>query len=229
MSAPMERQEFLSYKLLLQKVSDAPLAAAAADKAEAGAGDDAASTAEPPSSSGASSEGGEAAPRRRAPPSRHEVQLLRSVAVHGPHSDERLAMLVRCARDLSEQAFQEDCLQDITKKSRWKLSLLVSADLEVLCGFVVAKVVNGTLSIAKIAVPMEFRGHGLGKLIMEQLIAAAKKQGDVYNVNLSSLPTAVTFYQRLGFKAFKGVNFGSEEDLVPGQVYMVKKLPHRRK
>merc|ERR1712107_245997 len=101
---------------------------------------------------------------------------------------------------------------------------LASRDQTILCGFVVHKVISGSLSIGKLAVPAAFRGHGFGKVIMDDLMQAAKKQGDVCRVCLSSLATAVTFYQRLGFKAHKGLKLGNEEDLVEGQVYMEKKL-----
>merc|ERR1740121_2140996 len=140
-----------------------------------------------------------------------------------------MVALVGQARELSVSAFGEDCLQEVTKKSGWKLSLLVSDDLTVLCGFIVAKVTNGLLSIAHIAVPAEFRGQGFGKMIMEDLMKAAKKQGDVYDVCLSSLPTAVKFYQRLGFKAIRDLKMKSEDDLVEGQVYMEKHLRQRRR
>mmetsp|Transcript_28027 Transcript_28027/g.70355 ORF Transcript_28027/g.70355 Transcript_28027/m.70355 type:complete len:222 (-) Transcript_28027:128-793(-) len=221
MSTTLQRQESLPYELLLRKSCDA------CQNVEVSS-NDAASTVEPPSSS-ESSAGSDSDAVARAPPSRQQVQLLRNVAIHGPHGDERLAALIQRTRELSNQVFEEDCLQEVTRKSGWKLSLLVSDDLEVLCGFIVAKVTKGTLSIAKLAVPAEFRGHGFGKLVMEQLMAAARKQGDVYEVCLSSLSTAVTFYQRLGFKAFKGMKFESGEDLVEGQVYMEKKLRPRRK
>merc|ERR1711972_1057536 len=138
-------------------------------------------------------------------------------------------MGIQQIRELSELVFDENCLTCVTKKSGWKLSLLATTDFSILCGFAVTKMINGALSIAKIAVPVEFRGLGFGKLLMEDAIKHARKQGDVFEVCLSSLSTAVTFYQRLGFKAFKGMKFESGEDLVEGQVYMEKKLRPRRK
>jgi ribosomal protein S18 acetylase RimI-like enzyme len=161
-------------------------------------------------------------------PSKKEVMFLRSVRIHLDHTDTRMAGLICHTRKLSQFVFDEDCLNDITKKSNWKLTLLVTEDLSTLCGFLISKVVNGALSIAKLAVPPEFRGSGFGKLIMEDAIKIAKKQSNVYEVCLSSLATAVTFYQRLGFKAYTSYKIDTDKDVVEGQVYMQKKLRPRR-
>jgi GNAT superfamily N-acetyltransferase len=117
-------------------------------------------------------------------PTKETVQLLRNVSIHGPHEDAKMAGLMQATRDLSMKVFDEDCLVEITKKSGWKLSLLVSDDLSTLCGFIVSKVAKGALSIAKLAVPSEFRGSGFGRLIMDEVMKTAKKQSDVYEVCL---------------------------------------------
>jgi len=161
-------------------------------------------------------------------PTKNDAIILRNVAHGGSVADARMEGLVRQVTELSELVFDEDCLTKMTKKSGWKLSLCLTNDYSVLCGFAVTKVTNGgALSIAKIAVPVEFRGIGFGKLLMEDAIKNAKKQGGVYEVCLSSLSTAVTFYQRLGFKAFTGVKVETDFEVVEGQVYMVKKLRPR--
>lgn len=206
--------EALAYQLLLRKSCEIEVGP---DVDEVVA--DNVSTAAPASSS-ASAAGSVC----RAPAS---VHLLRNVAVHDRGDDKMVALLDQ-TRDLSVAIFDEDCLQEITKKSGWKLTLLASEDKTILCGFIVSKVKNGSLSIAKIAVPAHFRGQGFGKRIMDEMMKAAKKQGDVFEVCLSSLPGAVTFYQRLGFKAFHDMKVTSQEDLVEGQVYMEKRLRRRK-
>jgi ribosomal protein S18 acetylase RimI-like enzyme len=115
----------------------------------------------------------------------------------------------------------------VSKKSKWQLSLLASGDGDVLYGFMVAKVVNGCLSISKLAVDPECRGMGLGRHFMEEVMRAAKKRGDVYDVCLSSLSSAVVFYQRLGFKAFKDLKVAVDFEVEEGQVYMEKRLRQR--
>mmetsp|Transcript_78909 Transcript_78909/g.223314 ORF Transcript_78909/g.223314 Transcript_78909/m.223314 type:complete len:217 (-) Transcript_78909:169-819(-) len=216
MSVAPPPKESLSYGLLLQK-------ACSAGSVDVRFVDDA-STAAPDHSSCSSV----AESSQCTVPAKSTVVLLHSVAIHA-RTDERLTALIRMARELSQKVFDEDCLLEVTKKSGWKLTLLASDDLSVLCGFLVAKVTgDGCLSIAKIAVPVDFRGFGFGKLIMDDAIKNAKKQGS-HLVCLSALPTAVTFYQRIGFKAFKSVKAKTDEDLIEGQVYMEKKLRAGRK
>lgn len=166
-------------------------------------------------------------------PAVNNTIVLRNVSHAGPLAESNCWMegLIAQTRELSELVFDEDCLTSVTKKSHWKLSLLATKDFTTLCGFAVTRVTNGALAIAKIAVPVEFRGLGFGKLLMEDAIKTAKKQSDVFEVCLSSLSTAVTFYQRLGFKAHTGIKVKTDFEVVEGQVYMVKKLcgrPRRR-
>mmetsp|Transcript_71844 Transcript_71844/g.208166 ORF Transcript_71844/g.208166 Transcript_71844/m.208166 type:complete len:268 (+) Transcript_71844:73-876(+) len=162
-----------------------------------------------------------------AAPSHQDLEWVRDAPAHGPFPDMRVAALVRQARRLSDEAFDEDALREVTRKSGWKLSLLTDRDHKVLCGFIISKIKGDALSIYKIAVPAAFRGRGFGRYIMEDTMKAAKKQSGVYDVCLSSLPTAVSFYQRLGFKAFRQVKITSDAELVEGQVYMEKRLRFR--
>eukprot|EP00419_Tripos_fusus_P031746 CAMPEP_0172782410 /NCGR_PEP_ID=MMETSP1074-20121228/203921_1 /TAXON_ID=2916 /ORGANISM="Ceratium fusus, Strain PA161109" /LENGTH=353 /DNA_ID=CAMNT_0013619395 /DNA_START=80 /DNA_END=1141 /DNA_ORIENTATION=+ len=156
-----------------------------------------------------------------------DLVLIPNVVVHGPAVDAELESLLQQARELSDSAFNEDFSAEVTKKTGWKLSLLVSRDQRTFYGFVIAKVTKGMLSVAKIAVALEFRGCGLGRHIMNELMKAAKKQGDVYEVCLSSLPEAIAFYKRLGFRTFEGLRATTQEDVVEGQVYMEKRLRQR--
>jgi predicted N-acetyltransferase YhbS len=217
-------QASLAYDLLLKKSSEKSLEAVASIAS--------ASTRDPEESSASSvaepTYSGPETSRKVIPP-RSSLVLLRNVHIHRQQSDAKMAELLAQTRKLSRVAFDEDCLQDITKKSHWKLTLLASDDHSVLCGFVVWKIISGALSIAKLAVPEEMRGGGFGKFIMEDAMKNAKKQMDVYEVCLSSLPAAVTFYQRLGFKAFTALKIDTDKDVVEGQVYMVKKLRPRRR
>jgi ribosomal protein S18 acetylase RimI-like enzyme len=228
MSAAVEvlSDSSLSYDLLLKKSSDQCRRseqlldeASPSERADA----DEASTVEPETPCSASVIELESV--ASALPNVSSTVILRNVSHASP--EKKLEGLIKQTRELSELVFDEDCLQSVTKKSHWKLSLLVSTDYSTLCGFAVTKVTNGALSIAKIAVPLEFRGLGFGKLLMEDAIKIAKKQGDVYEACLSSLSTAVTFYQRLGFKAHTAVKVKTDFEVVEGQVYMVKKLKPR--
>lgn len=221
-AAQVLSESSLSYDLLLKKSFDQcrcsePLADESSTSEQA----DEASTVEPETPCSASVIESVAS----VSPTVKSTIILRSVSHTKP--EKGMEGLINQLRELSQLVFDEDCLTGVTKKSHWKLSILATNDFSTLCGFAVTKITNGALSIAKIAVPVEFRGLGFGKLLMEDAIKNAKKQGDVYEVCLSSLSTAVTFYQRLGFKAYTGVKVKTDFEVVEGQVYMVKKLRGR--
>jgi len=220
----------LAYDLLLERSCTAKLSpntimgTAAATLATA---DEAASTVTPSSSCSTTSSDTPPFCKPTGMVKKSNLVLIHNVVVNGPAVDAELGSLLQQAHELSNSAFSEDFSAGVTKKSGWKLSLLVSKDLSIFCGFVVAKVAKGILSIAKIAVAVELRGCGLGRHIMNELMKAAKKQGNVYEVCLSSLPEAIAFYKRLGFRAYEGLRATTQEDLVEGQVYMEKRLRQR--
>mmetsp|Transcript_48803 Transcript_48803/g.126661 ORF Transcript_48803/g.126661 Transcript_48803/m.126661 type:complete len:230 (-) Transcript_48803:195-884(-) len=220
-------QDSLSYELLLHKFSDQQ----GGDRSTDDASTEAATTvgpegSSPSSASVADTERGTDAASSTAlsGQARLSTVVLHNVPVNGPDAD---AGLCEGVRRLCEAAFGEDCLHDITKKSKWQLSMLVSSDLASLYGFIVTKVANGTLSIAKLAVAPELRGQGLGRRFMDEVLKAAKKRGDVYEACLSSRGTAVSFYKRLGFKADTSVRLKVEFEVEEGQVYMEKRLRQR--
>jgi predicted N-acetyltransferase YhbS len=158
---------------------------------------------------------------------KQDTIVLHNVTVNGSSLESGLQGLRDGVRALSEAAFGEDCLKDITKKSKWQLSLLANSSQDTLYGFIVTKVTSGCLSIAKLAVSEELRGRGLGRYFMDEVMKAAKKRGDVYEVCLSARATAERFYQRLGFKADRDVKLKVDFEVEEGQVYMEKKLRQR--
>lgn len=212
-AALLPEESSLSYDLLLKKSSDQCRSPSS----------DEASTVEPETPSSASAIESLAS----AAPTMHNTVILRNVSHSGPQANKAMEGIIPQIRELSELVFDEDCLEKVTKKSGFKLSVLVTSDYTTLCCFLVTKIVNGALSIAKIAAPVEFRGLGFGKFLMEDAIKRAKQESGVYEVCLSSLSTAVTFYQRLGFKAHTAVKVKTDFEVVEGQVYMVKKLRPR--
>jgi len=150
---------------------------------------------------------------------------------------------MRAVSELSMDAFEEDALEMVTRKGRWKLTLLACPDggqsrgfcLDgppvPLIGFVVyrLRVELQSLSIAKIAIVPEHRRQGHGCRLIDWCVRVAKKQSNIAFISLSSLPEAVKFYQRLGFRKYD-VKIGQpDEDLVEGQVYMEKPIKGRRK
>jgi len=224
-TASKQRSDSLAYNILLAKSCESkpsPIVTVSATATEDGS-NEAASTATPSSDSSTASIDASHCCKLATPVTKADVVLIRNVAA----ADVELAGLVQQARELSHSAFGDDF--SAAKKSGLKLSLLVSKDLSIFCGFVVAKVTKGWLSVAKVAVRSQLRGCGLGKYMMNELMKAAKKQGDVFDVCLSALPEAVSFYNRLGFHPFDGVRASAtaREDLVEGQVGMEKRLRQR--
>jgi len=163
-------------------------------------------------------------------------------------ASERLSRLVQEVSELSQDAFEEDALEMVTRKAKWRLTLLArpeGADEEaalepfsldgpapLLIGFVVYRLRPElqSLSVAKIAIVPEHRKMGHGCRLIDWCVRLAKKQSNISHISLSSLPEAVRFYQRLGFKQFS-VNMSQacrdDEDLVEGQVYMEKTIKGR--
>ncbi len=115
---------------------------------------------------------------------------------------ERVALLVR---QLTNNIVKPDELisriqaMSISSRSHW---LVADKDgLAVGCGGLVAymigsKGVVGT--IEEVVVDAAWRGHGIGKKIMEELLIIGKSMG-LSQVKLTAKPEAVKLYQELGF------------------------------
>lgn len=158
-------------------------------------------------------------------------------------TDERLRGLLREASELSMAAFEEDALEMVTRRNRWKLTLLARTEDEDswllldeepnLIGFVIYRLrpETSSFSIAKLAVVPEHRRRGHGCRLIDWCVRQAKKAQNVSFVSLSSLPEAVCFYKRLGFRKFDNISMSQgcdpDEELVEGQVYMEKAIKGR--
>ncbi|KAF4705512.1 Unconventional myosin-Ig, partial [Perkinsus olseni] len=115
----------------------------------------------------------------------------------------------------------ENCLEKISGRSPWKLSILASGDQ--LCAFIVYKFVNDrrAFSVGKLAVPKAMRGRGLGTFVMKWVKESCKANPNVDIVTLSSLPAAIKLYKKIGFKKIYTITQSDpDEELVEGQVYM---------
>ncbi|CAJ1400495.1 unnamed protein product [Effrenium voratum] len=81
--------------------------------------------------------------------------------------------------------------------------------------------------VAQLAVPEEHRRFGFGSTLLKCLIAEAKRLPEVHTVGLSSLPSAVKFYRRHGFKLVQ--RLPNTEDTVTDQFFMQLKTPGKKK
>lgn len=175
---------------------------------------------------------------------REALEVLANISPNSKEaqSDARLQELLKQVGDLSEDIFHENCVSGgqgaVSKKSGWKLTLLARPvpedplnappeDPTKLLGFIVYRLRPDyqCLSVAKIAVPEEHRSRGFGRYLMDWVVKYAQKQGNLLYLSLSSLPDAVKFYQRFGFKSVN-VSAIQEDDseLIEGQVYMEYQL-----
>lgn len=138
-----------------------------------------------------------------------ELQFLENVLANPEVTpSENLQKLMGEAQDLSNKIFAKDCLEMIAEDNRYRLTLLVQHEIpeddvidEValqFLGFVVYKIREDKqcLTISRLAVIPECRGQGLGT----KLIEWCQKQNGVSYIALASLPTALKFYRKLGFK-----------------------------
>lgn len=170
-------------------------------------------------------------------------------------SNERLKAIMKEVAELSHDAFEEDALHMVTKKGGWKMTLMATpagrqdedtiplrgfmldaAPCPSLIGFLIYRLRPDleSLSIAKLAIVPEHRQRGHGRRFIEWCVQSAKKNPAISFISLSSLPEAVKFYQRLGFRDVDvkldkvcGNQCGPDEDLVEGQVYMEYRIKGR--
>jgi ribosomal protein S18 acetylase RimI-like enzyme len=157
------------------------------------------------------------------------------IPVRGPdleRASQQYQTWVQKTEECSEVAFDENAMEMISKKSKFKLAILSAPNGDFL-GFAIYKMNRGqgSLTIGKIAVSLDYRGQGYGKRMIKELIKMAKKDKMIFFVSLSALPTAVKFYKRLNFKAFTDIKFTEVleglregESFVDGQVYMEFKV-----
>lgn len=143
----------------------------------------------------------------------------------------RLKHLMGTASSLSLDVFGDDALATVTRKGKWQLNMIACLDDDwpTLLGFVVYRVRPElqSLSIAKMVVAPEHRRKGHGSRLIESCVGRAQQRADVCFLALSSLPEAVAFYQRLGFRRREVQSPLMQEDFVEGQVYMEKPVKGR--
>jgi len=179
-------------------------------------------------------------------PKEPQVQIIENFQVHDANSRSsvRAKNLIAQVRQLSYDAFGEDAFEMVTKKGKWKITLLAlppdspthfslqdNANYP-LIGFIVYRLRPDlqSLAIAKLAIVPEHRRKGHGVRLINWCINLARKQPNLKFISLSSLPEAVQFYTRLGFRQHtvkftqNSSDCGPDEELVEGQVYMEKPI-----
>eukprot|EP00439_Symbiodinium_sp_Y106_P042796 s57_g5.t1 len=146
-------------------------------------------------------------------------------------TDPTKASVLEQVSALGDDIFGDDPLVGCSKRGGWRMHLAVGqvAEKTTLLGFIVWRIKpeRNMLIVSQLAVPEQFRRHGFGKMLVELLIAEAKRLPQVYAVSLSSLPGSVKFYKRLGFKQVQ--RLPDVEGKKEGQVFMQLKTPTKKK
>ena len=76
---------------------------------------------------------------------------------------------------------------------------------------------NKVTRLHKIYILPEAQGKGVGKVLIEKVIAIAKEnQSEVISLNVNKFNQAVSFYKKIGFE------IASEEDLDIGNGYLME-------
>ncbi|CAE7377798.1 ppsC [Symbiodinium natans] len=145
--------------------------------------------------------------------------------------DPKKAAVLEQVTALGDDIFGDDPLVGCSKRGGWRMHVAVGqvAEKTVLLGFIVWRIKpeRNMLIVSQLAVPEQFRRHGFGKMLVELLIAEARRLPQVYTVSLSSLPGSVKFYKRLGFKQVQ--RLPDVEGKKEGQVFMQLKTPTKKK
>lgn len=131
------------------------------------------------------------------------------------------ALCLEQIRELSDECFGENAMEKCSKKGGWHLTV-VTEDEELLA-FITYKMKTECLHIGNIAVPVEQRRKGYGKMVIKWAINYARqqaKQHGIIAVSLSALKESIPFYKSLGFALIPVTGVYDQEGLIPGQEYM---------
>lgn len=149
----------------------------------------------------------------------HDVKIIPEVETTnlGDH-------IVPHLRALSQAEFDEDA-STTSKKKKQRLALMTGVTAEgqeVLLGFMQYRPRQDMqmLGITKVAVEECWRGRGFGKKLVQWAIKEARKS-KLSAVGLSALPSAIKFYQKLGFKRHDDARLKLTDNAVSGQVSQV--------
>ncbi|HYD17128.1 MAG TPA: GNAT family N-acetyltransferase [Patescibacteria group bacterium] len=62
------------------------------------------------------------------------------------------------------------------------------------------RLIGSAAKIERVAVMKDYRGKGVGRVLMKYILNELRKNGDIHLFKLSSQAYAVPFYEKLGFK-----------------------------
>merc|ERR1712007_311305 len=107
--------------------------------------------------------------------------------------------LVESIGKLFQEEFAGVFEQLVSKKGGWRLFCLTGTGNSLLA-FIIYRVEGEALVVGNLAVPKEQRRKGYGKKMIRHVIQWGKKNKRCNYCALYSMPNAVKFYQRIGFR-----------------------------
>lgn len=127
--------------------------------------------------------------------------------------------------DLCFQGFEQEITELPGKYASPKGCLLLGMDGNKLVGCVAVRPLQEDIcEMKRLFVRPEFRGHGYGKILVEEIIKKAHNIGYHYMRldTLSSLKQAINLYESFGFKKIKPYCFNPLPDVICWELKLVK-------
>ena len=118
-----------------------------------------------------------------------------------PMSEDDVAAVAAMEKECFSDAWSEGLLQDMLKNPYDEAWVMMRRD-GILCGYLNVRFLSGEGELMRIAVKKEFRGHGLSRKLMDQMVKSAKEK-EVFDLTLqvrAGNEAAINLYKSYGFK-----------------------------
>lgn len=118
-----------------------------------------------------------------------------------PMSEDDVAAVAAMEKECFSDAWSEGLLQDMLKSPYDEAWVMMRRD-GILCGYLNVRFLSGEGELMRIAVKKEFRGHGLSRKLMDQMVKSAKEK-EVFDLTLevrAGNKAAINLYKSYGFK-----------------------------
>jgi Ca2+-binding EF-hand superfamily protein/predicted GNAT family acetyltransferase len=145
---------------------------------------------------------------------------LAEVLVDVSLQDEKLQAVLSHARRIASSHYREDFISKVSKRSGYRLTLLVekSKKPKKVFGYAVYRFRQKVLNVIQLAVAGEQRGRGMGCHMVRWLLEYADKS-NMTSIALACTTESVDFYQRRGFIRNSQLSL-QDVEIVDGQVYV---------
>lgn len=118
-----------------------------------------------------------------------------------PMSADDVAEVAAMEKECFSDAWSEGLLRDMLKNPYDEAWVMVRRD-GIFCGYLNVRFLSGEGELMRIAVKKEFRGHGLSRKLMDQMVKSAKEK-EVFDLTLevrAGNQAAINLYKSYGFK-----------------------------